>query len=84
LGKLPGRHGEVAARPIQRVRVNHVLLLVLTIGGDGERSARHHEALKKDWQGLAEARLPQTAASAQGPWCGAFDWCNFIPDHRVR
>ena len=29
--------------------VNHVLLLVLTIGGDGERSARHHGPLNKDW-----------------------------------
>ncbi len=29
--------------------VNHVLLLVLTTGGAGKRSARHHGPLDKDW-----------------------------------
>jgi hypothetical protein len=29
--------------------VNHVMLLVLTAGGDGERSARYHATSDKGW-----------------------------------
>jgi len=29
--------------------INHVVLLVLTSGGDGEQSARWHGSSDKDW-----------------------------------